>query len=66
MKEDIEFLKVDIANKKQAHKNITEALHCLIDVCGLDEEYESLHDIAEEINDNIIDDENRLERMEEY
>lgn len=62
---DKELLEIDIENKKHAYEKIQEALNDLIDVCGLDEQYEELNDIAEEINDNRIDDEVRLERMEE-
>lgn len=62
---DKELLEIDIENKKHAYEKIQEALNDLRDVCGLDEQYEELSDIAEEINDNRIDDEVRLERMEE-
>lgn len=60
-----ELLEIDIENKKDAYEKIQEALNDLKDVCGLDEEYEELYNIAEEINDSRIYDEARLERMEE-
>lgn len=60
-----ELLEIDIENKKNAYEKIQEALNDLKDVCGLDEEYEELYNIAEEINDSRIYDEARLERMEE-
>ena len=62
---DKELLEIDIENKKNAYEKIQEALNDLKDVCGLDEEYEELYNIAEEINDSRIYDEARLERMEE-
>lgn len=62
---DKELLEIDIENKKNAYEKIQEALNDLKDVCGLDEEYEELYSIAEEINDSRIYDEARLERMEE-
>lgn len=60
-----ENLEIDIGNKKHAYEKIQEALNDLKDVYGLDGEYEELYYIAEKINDSRIDDENRLERMEE-
>lgn len=62
---DKELLEIDIENKKHAYEKIQEALNDLKDVCGLDEEYEELYNIAEEINDSRIYNEARLERMEE-
>lgn len=62
---DREMLEIDIRNKKNAYEKIQEALELLKDVVGLDIEYQSLHNLAEDINDNRISDEARLERMEE-
>ncbi len=62
---DKELLEIDIENKKHAYEKILEVLNDLKDVCGLDEEYEELYNIAEDINESRIYDEARLERMEE-
>ena len=60
-----EMLEVDIENLKDAYNRIQEALNDLKDVDGLDEQYNELHSIAEDINDKRIENENKLERMEE-
>lgn len=65
MEEEKENLEIDIANKRHAYEKLQEVLNDLKDVEGLDEQYELLHNIAEEINDSRIDDENKLERLEE-
>lgn len=62
---DKELLEIDIANKRHAYEKIQEALNDLKDVCGLDGEYEELYYIAGNINDSRINDEARLERLEE-
>ncbi len=59
-----EMLEVDIEDLKDAYKRIQEALNDLKDVDGLDEQYELLHSIAEDINDKRIENENKLERLE--
>lgn len=59
------LLEVDIENLKDAYKRIQEALNDLKDVDGLDEQYNELHSIAEDINDLRIENENKLERLEE-
>ncbi len=60
-----EMLEVDIEDLKDAYKRIQEALNDLKDVDGLDEQYELLHSIAEDINDRRIKLEVKLERLEE-
>lgn len=60
-----EMLEVDIENLKDAYNRIQEALNDLKDVDGLDEQYNQLHYIAEDINDKRIENENKLERLEE-
>ena len=65
MEQEKENLEIDIGNKKHAYEKIQEVLNDLKDVEGLDEQYELLHNIAEEINDSRINDESKLERMEE-
>ena len=60
-----EMLEVDIENLKDAYNRIQEVLNDLKDVDGLDEQYNQLHCIAEDINDKRIENENKLERLEE-
>ncbi len=60
-----ELLEVDIENLKDAYKRIQEALNDLKDVDGLDEQYNELHSIAEDINDLRIKNESKLERLGE-
>lgn len=60
-----ELLEVDIENLKDAYKKIQEALNDLKEVDGLDEQYNELHSIAEDINDLRIKNESKLERLEE-
>lgn len=60
-----ELLEVDIENLKDAYKRIQEALNDLKDVDGLDEQYNELHSIAEDINDLRIQNESKLERLGE-
>lgn len=60
-----EMLEVDIGDLKNAYNRIQEALNDLKDVDGLDEQYNELHSIAEDINDLRIEKECELERMEE-
>ena len=60
-----EMLEVDIGDLKNAYNRIQEALNDLKDVDGLDEQYNKLHSIAEDINDLRIEKECELERMEE-
>lgn len=60
-----EMLEIDIENMKDAYERLQEALNDLKDVDGLDNEYEDLYTIAEIINDNRIEKENKLERLEE-
>lgn len=60
-----EMLEVDIENLKDAYNRIQEVLNDLKDVNGLDEQYNELHSIAEDINDKRIENENKLERLEE-
>lgn len=63
--DDKEMLEVDIENLKDAYKRIQEALNDLKDVDGLDDQYNELHSIAEDINDLRIENECKLERLEE-
>lgn len=60
-----EMLEIDIGDLKNAYKRIQEALNDLKDVDGLDEQYNELHSIAEDINDLRIEKESKLERLEE-
>ena len=60
-----EMLEIDIENLKDAYERLQETLNDLKDVDGLDNEYEDLYTIAEIINDNRIEKENKLERLEE-
>lgn len=60
-----EMLEIDIENLKDAYERLQETLNDLKDVEGLDNEYEDLYTIAEIINDNRIEKENKLERLEE-
>ena len=58
------MLEVDIEDLKEAYKRIQEALNDLKDVDGLNEQYNDLHCIAEDINDKRIKLEVKLERLE--
>lgn len=60
-----EMLEVDIENLKDAYNRIQEVLNDLKDIDGLDEQYDGLHSIAEDINDLRIENENKLERLGE-
>lgn len=60
-----EMLEIDIVDLRNAYKRIQEALNDLKDVDGLDEQYNELHSIAEDINDLRIEKESKLERLEE-
>lgn len=62
---DKELLEIDIGNLKDAYKRLQEVLNDLRAVDGLDEQYNELHSIAEDINDLRIENENKLERLEE-
>ena len=63
--DDKEMLEIDIGDLKHAHKKIQEVLNDLKDVDGLDEQYNELHSIAEDINDLRIEKERKLEGLEE-
>lgn len=60
-----EMLEIDIEDLKDAYKKMQEVLNDLKDVDGLDEQYNELHNIAEDINDLRIEKESKLERLEE-
>lgn len=61
-----EMIEVDIENLKDAYKRLKETLNDLNDVEDFsDEQYQLLHNIAEDINDLRIEKENKLERLEE-
>lgn len=60
-----EMLEIDIGNLKDAYNRIQEVLNDLKDVDGLDEQYDQLHYIAEDINDKRIENEIKLERLED-
>ena len=62
---DKELLEIDIGNLKDAYKRLQEVLNDLRGVDGLDEQYNELHSIAEDINDLRIENENKLERLED-
>lgn len=63
--DDKEMLEIDIGDLKHAYNKMQEALNDLKDVDGLDEQYNELHSIAEDINDLRIEKECKLERLEE-
>lgn len=63
--EEKEILEIDIENLKHAYECMQSVLNDLKDVDGLDEEYEILGNISEQINDLRIDKEARLEIIEE-
>lgn len=60
-----EILEIDIGDLRHAYDKMQEVLNDLKDVDGLDDEYEQLNYIAEEINDFRIAKEVKLERLEE-
>lgn len=60
-----EMLEIDIEDLKHAYSKLQEVLNDLKDVDGLDEQYNELHYIAEDINDLRIHKECKLERLEE-
>lgn len=59
------MLKVDIERLKNAYDKLQKALNQLKDVDGLNEQYNELYCIAEDINDRRIKLEVKLERLEE-
>lgn len=63
--DDKERLETDIGDLKHAYEKMQEVLNDLREVEGLDEQYNLLHTIAEEINDKRIENENELERLED-
>lgn len=61
-----EMLEIDIGDLRNAYEKLQEALNDLRDVESFKEEqYHQLFDIAEDINDLRIENENKLERLEE-
>ena len=60
-----EMLEIDIGDLRNAYKKMQEVLNDLKDVDGLDEQYNELHSIAEDINDLRIEKESKLERLED-
>lgn len=58
------MLETDIESLKSAYNRIKEALNYLKDVDELNEQYNELYCIAEDINDRRIKLEIKLERME--
>lgn len=63
--DDKERLEIDIGDLKHAYEKMQEVLNDLREVEGLDEQYNLLHTIAEDINDKRIENENELERLED-
>lgn len=59
-----EMLETDIESLKNAYNMIKEALNYLKDVDDLNEQYNELYCIAEDINDRRIKLEIKLERLE--
>lgn len=55
------IIKSDLLQLRQAYHNIQKAISNLNEVEGLDEEYKTLHAIAEDINDARISKEVDLE-----
>lgn len=61
-----DMLEIDVENLKDAYKRLQEALNDLKNVDSFsNEQYQLLHNIAEDINDLRIENENKLERLEE-
>lgn len=60
-----DMLKEDIERLKNAYDKLQKALNKLKDVDGLNEQYNELYCIAEDINDRRIKLEVRLEILEE-
>lgn len=65
MYEEKEQLEVDIQDLKNAYKNLVEALNNIVDVDGLDEQYKELELIADEIDNERINLEIALEKLQE-
>lgn len=63
--DDKERLEKDIGDLKHSYEKMQEVLNDLREVEGLDEQYNLLHTIAEDINDKRIENENELERLED-
>lgn len=63
--DDKERLEKDIGDLKHAYEKMQEVLNDLREVEGLDEQYNLLHTVAEDINDKRIKNENELERLED-
>ena len=63
--DDKERLENDIGDLKHSYEKMQEVLNDLREVEGLDEQYNLLHTVAEDINDKRIKNENELERLED-
>ncbi|MCI8486331.1 MAG: hypothetical protein HFJ20_04430 [Clostridia bacterium] len=63
--DDKERLEKDIGDLKHSYEKMQEVLNDLREVEGLDEQYNLLHTVAEDINDKRIKNENELERLED-
>mgnify|MGYP001045267714 CR=1 FL=1 len=58
-------LEKDIGDLKHSYEKMQEVLNDLREVEGLDEQYNLLHTVAEDINEKRIKNENELERLED-
>lgn len=63
--EEKEILEYEIENLKDAYRRMQEVLNDLKDIDLLDEEYKQLYYLAENINELRIENEIKLERLEE-
>ena len=63
--EEIEDLEVQLQDLKDAYDNLVSALNDLQDVEGLDEQFRELDRIIQDVDDQRIELEERLENLEE-
>lgn len=63
--EEIEDLEVQLQDVKDAYDNLVSALNDLQDVEGLDEQFRELDRIIQDVDDQRIELEERLENLEE-
>lgn len=60
-----ENLEVDIENIKDAYDKLIQAMNDIVDVDGLDEQYQDLERIADDLDNERINLEIALEKIEE-
>ena len=63
--EEIEDLEVQLQDVRDAYDNLVSALNDLQDVEGLDEQFRELDRIIQDVDDQRIELEERLENLEE-